>query len=92
MERAETEVRRETAETVHAVRPRDCEKTNSKGSSGKAVNTNGNECGRCGRAKHANDNECRAKKAKCRKCGIIGHYEKMCRTKDKVRGKLNQSK
>ena len=39
------------------------------------------ECGNCGSWKHSTGaSMCSAKKAKCRKCGKIGHFERKCRS------------
>ena len=38
------------------------------------------ECRRCGKPWHDNVNDCRARKARCRKCHLIGHYEHKCGT------------
>ena len=39
-------------------------------------------CYRCGKQNHmAKDPHCPAKKANCRRCGLIGHFEVVCKTK-----------
>ena len=48
-------------------------------------NKTGNEKKRwkCGREGHLSKDDCGpARKKKCRKCGIIGHFAKVCRSKD----------
>ena len=48
-------------------------------------NKTGNEknCWKCRREGHlSKDDCCPARKEKCRKCGIIGHFAKVCRSKD----------
>ena len=41
-------------------------------------------CYRCGREGHiASDEQCPAKKATCRKCKLVGHFDTMCKTKQK---------
>lgn len=42
------------------------------------------QCYRCGSANHlANDKSCPAKDCKCRTCGKIGHFSKVCKTASK---------
>lgn len=45
-----------------------------------------NECGRCGSWKHDSDSrECLARGAQCNKCGYIGHFERMCKSRQLLR-------
>lgn len=46
-------------------------------------------CGRCGSKKHyARDPKCPARTRKCNKCGIIGHFQIRCRTREVQKRKL----
>lgn len=46
----------------------------------------GDECGRCGKKGHlSNDYDCPARKVKCNKCGLIGHFARKCKTKNNKR-------
>ncbi|XP_055584741.1 uncharacterized protein K02A2.6-like [Uranotaenia lowii] len=48
------------------------------------------ECFRCGESGHyANDQECPARYEKCKRCDLMGHYKKCCKTKD-LRGKKHE--
>ena len=52
-----------------------------------------NLCFSCGQERHIRtDPKCPARGKKCRKCKLIGHYEKMCKTKDHVKGKRKSVK
>jgi len=52
----------------------------------KASETPGRQCYRCGSKQHlANAPDCSARKARCRSCGIVGHFEKVCRRARSVR-------
>lgn len=48
------------------------------------------DCGYCGRRSHKEKSECPALNTECRKCGIKGHFAKVCRgtsgSKDAMRG------
>uniref|UniRef100_A0A2H1X000 RNA-directed DNA polymerase n=1 Tax=Spodoptera frugiperda TaxID=7108 RepID=A0A2H1X000_SPOFR len=48
-------------------------------------------CGRCGSMKHfARDPKCPARTRKCNKCGIVGHFQIRCRTREVQKRKLEQ--
>ncbi|CAC5404852.1 unnamed protein product [Mytilus coruscus] len=49
-------------------------------------------CYSCGRESHIRtDPSCPARGKKCRKCKIVGHFDKVCKTKDKSKhGKIRQ--
>lgn len=51
-------------------------------SSKKFSNVNNNICLRCGSARHQQGKHCPAVNSKCRKCDRIGHWDRVCRTKN----------
>lgn len=51
---------------------------------------NNTECTRCGSYKHvAQSMDCPARKVKCHKCGITGHFQKQCRTRKSMKRQFN---
>lgn len=50
------------------------------------TNTSEDECGRCGQRGHTSESpNCPAKRAKCKKCSLVGHFARKCKTKSQYR-------
>ena len=48
-----------------------------------------NKCMRCGKQEHQPGQKCAAKNAKCKACGKIGHFHKVCQSKKRATQRAN---
>ena len=61
-----------------------------KGSKTPTVGEKDRSCGRCGKTPSHTRQQCPARDVKCNSCGKIGHYARLCRGSDSVKGVNSQ--